>query len=451
MGKVWQKGELELLNPQIERFTVGNDYLLDGRLFKYELAASLAHTTMLQSIDVISQDELNQISHRIKELHRQYGDYIELTIADEDVHSKLENLLIESLGELGKKVHTGRSRNDQILTVLRLYEKEQLVRTSLLYIDFLFTMLGMIESEGDKIIPGYTHTRQAMLSTVKQWGLSFVESGLDNLTVLRQCYSLADGCPLGTGSGFGVPLPLDRQMTARMLGFSRIVENPITAQSSRGKLEALIVDGLWQIMHDFSRLAADLLLFQLDELGYVKVSQAITTGSSIMPHKFNLDVLELIRARTYLMASYSAQLKSITAGLLSGYNRDIQETKQPLIQALELVQGSIEAMTVVISNITFDEQAVKKNLNPGILATDLAFRYVKQGIPFRDAYRRVANEISSIELDDNSIRQSIEQRDSLGSPATLKPQKYQSILDDIQNKWQIEELEFNKRMKELLK
>ena len=238
MAKVWQKEGLNGLNPDVEKYEVGADWIYDGRLFYYELSSSMAHSKMLGKIGVLSDKELEAIGKEIRNLYKKYGKNISLEIADEDIHSRLENLLISSIGETGKKLHTGRSRNDQVLTVMRLYEKDMLLDTARDYIECLSALDGLCVSEGDKILPGYTHTKQAMLMNVRFWASSFIDAGLDNLKMIKAVYDLVDSNPLGSGSGFGVPLALDREMTAGLLGFSRVQENAMAVQNARGKFES---------------------------------------------------------------------------------------------------------------------------------------------------------------------------------------------------------------------
>ncbi len=419
MGKVWEKKNAGSLDPVVESYTVGQDWLLDGRLFGYEVEATVAHAKMLYSIGILSEKEADSIEKECSRLLAQFGNTIELKVSDEDIHSKLEHLLTAALGETGKKVHTGRSRNDQVLVVLRLYMKDRIAAVAGKTIGMVRKLAGLFAGEGKKVLPGYTHTKQAMLITAGTWAHAFAGSAFDNLAVLDSAYRLVDQNPLGAGSGFGVPIPLDREMTTDLLGFSRVQENVVYAQNSRGKFEAFVVDVLWQIQCDLSRMAADLIQYNMDELAYLVASDSITTGSSIMPQKRNLDPCELLRARGSVLLACSTQIKSILAGLTSGYHRDLQETKEPLMKAFETVESSLDVMTVVLGNIRFDEEAVKRLLTPGIFATDIAFKEVGKGVPFRDAYRIAAERIAEIEVNDQTIAASIDERVSPGSPKTL--------------------------------
>jgi len=438
------------MDPVIESYSAGKDVQLDGQLFGYELASSMAHAKMLSSINILSEEELSAIESEIKKLYRENGDHIELAVSDEDIHSKLEALLIERIGDTGKKLHTGRSRNDQVMVVMRLYMKREILALGRELTDLLETMLLFIRENGDKILPGYTHTKHAMLMNVRMWVGSFVESEVDNITFLRHLLELVDSNPLGSGSGFGVPIPLDREMTTKLLGFSRVQQNPMYVQNSRGKFEALVIDGLWGIMNDFSRLAADLLTFNMDELLLIETDSAITTGSSIMPQKRNLDVMELVRARTSLLTGYSVTIKSLINGLHSGYNRDLQETKEPLMNAFRIVRSSVQAVRVVIEHIDINEQQVKKSLSKGIFATDLAFQAVAEGMPFRDAYRMAAKKMNDIEVSDSIIRESIEKRVSPGSPATLDVEGYRESIESQKEAFSKALEDFDRTLKQLI-
>lgn len=430
MARMWQKSAQLSLDPVVEAFCVGQDYLLDGRLFRYELWASLAHARMLETIGILNDSELTAVKKEIQALYKKYGGTITMSVSDEDIHSRLEALLIEAIGDTGKKIHTGRSRNDQVQVVTRLYMKDSLLRIAEIYKEYLNNLCSFLERENGRILPGYTHTKQAMLMTAGFWAAGFIESGLDNLRVIENTLSIIDCNPLGSGSGFGVPVPLDRSMTSELLGFSRVQQSPQYVQNSRGKFEGQVIDSLWNIMNDYSRMAADLLLFNMDELLFIETDAAVTTGSSIMPQKRNLDVMELMRARASVMQSYSSTVKTISSGILSGYNRDVQETKEPLVRALDLAEQSIAAVNVVLEHISFNDEAVRKALSGGIFATDVAFKAVAEGMPFRDAYRKAAESIDTIKVNETTIQNSIKERVSPGSPATVDPSAYRKLVSE---------------------
>jgi len=450
MSKVWQKGQSDKLDPYIESYEIGSDYIYDGKLFRYELCATAAHSIMLKSINILNDKELMDIKREIKRLANSNGNEIILDNGDEDIHSKIENILTSTIGETGKKIHTGRSRNDQVQVVMRMFEKENLIRISLDYIDLLKDFIVFAQGSGKIILPGYTHTKQAMLSTVGFWITAFIESGLDNLNIMDNVFSIIDSNPLGSGSGFGVPVPLDRDLTTSLLGFGKTQMNPAHVQNSRGKYESYLIDSFWNIMNDFSRMAADLLMYNMDELLFVKTGNSITTGSSIMPQKRNLDVMELVRARTLVMLSYSTLVKNLSSGIHSGYNRDLQETKEPVFKSVELIKATIKAVSVVIKHIDFDEAAIRKSLSKGIFATDIAFDNLSSGMPFRDSYKSAAKKIEEIVISDVLVRESIYKRNSPGSPITIDYANYSGHLEKFQTIWKSRLDVFHKKMDSLI-
>ncbi|MCX7820209.1 MAG: argininosuccinate lyase [Brevinematales bacterium] len=449
MAKVWQKNS-EKLNPIIEKFEVGLDYLYDSKLFKYEIASSIAHSLQLEKIGILTKEEANDIVKTLKGLYKKYGNYFPLSQEDEDIHSKVESLLTQELGDIGKKIHTGRSRNDQVITIVRLFEKEEILITTLSYLELLEGFIKLAEIEGDKILPGYTHTKQAMLINVRFWLTGFIELGLDNIRLIKSIYELIDSNPLGSGSGFGVPLELDRDYTAKLLGFSRVQTSPMAVQNSRGKYESLIVDAFWNVMNDFSRMASDLLTFNMDELLFVKTTDAITTGSSIMPQKKNFDVMELIRAKANVILAYSQGIKSIINGLISGYNRDTQEIKELLIKSFVIVKDSINALKVVIENVSFDQDAVLEKLSKGIFATELAYKLVKEGMSFRDAYKEAAQKIENINITHSLAAESLKIRVSEGSPLTINLRKYKSMVEKEKKYFNDLYKQFTEKLSDLL-
>ncbi|MGC8765841.1 MAG: argininosuccinate lyase [Brevinematia bacterium] len=450
MAKVWQKSS-EKLDPVIEKYEVGTDYLYDSKLFKYEIAASIAHAMQLEKIGILNKDEKESIVDTLKKLYEKYGNYFPLTQEDEDIHSKVEFLLIEELGDTGKKLHTGRSRNDQVITIMRLYEKDELLSLSLSFAELLDDLIELAEKEGKKPLPGYTHTKQAMLVNVAFWLAGFIELGLDDLDFIKNVYELIDKNPLGSGSGFGIPLELDRDYTGKLLGFSEVQTSPMAVQNSRGKYEAWIVDSLWNIMNDFSRMAQDLLTYNMDELLYVKTTDSITTGSSIMPQKKNFDVMELVRARTNLITSFSSAIKSIINGLLSGYNRDTQEVKELLVKSFIIAKDTIQMLKVVVKNIEFDEEAVISRLSKGIFATDIAYQLVKDGNSFRDAYRFAAQQVEDLQISPALIEESLNRRVSDGSPLTIDLKKYKNLIERERKFFKENQRKFESCLEDLLK
>ncbi|MCF7929773.1 MAG: argininosuccinate lyase, partial [Spirochaetales bacterium] len=318
MAKLWQKSYQ--LDSNIERFTVGDDYLLDRKLVSADCLGSIAHARMLASIGLLSQEEEKNL---VSELRRIISgeDSLSIEAEDEDVHTAIENRLTERLGEAGRKIHTGRSRNDQVLTAMRLYTKAAGYRLRHSLIDLSSALLSLAEGHEFLPLPGRTHLQIAMPSSAGLWASAYAEQLLDDAHLLESALELVDRCPLGSAASYGVPLPLDREMTAGLLGFSGPHHNVLAAQNSRGKLEAAVLDALDQAGITINRLAQDLILFSLPELGYISLPDELCSGSSIMPQKKNPDVLELSRARAAVLSAEAGKIKQIVRGLPSGYQR----------------------------------------------------------------------------------------------------------------------------------
>ena len=390
-SKLWEKGYR--LDEQVEEFTVGDDYLLDQRLVRYDCLASIAHARTLGRAGILEEEEVEFLVEELKRIIQldEAGEFPILR-EQEDCHTAIENRLVRELGKLGEKIHTGRSRNDQVLAALRLYYKEELARCKRLIYDLAQKLEQFVARYGDVELPGYTHTRKAMPSSVGLWAGSFVESMDDNVRLLDVALKLVDQSPLGTGAGYGVPLEIDREYTAELLGFDRIQENPIYAQNSRGKFEATILHALTEVMFDLNKMATDLIVFSLPELGYFELPEGLCTGSSIMPQKRNPDVLELVRARYHLVVALEFQVKNTIANLPSGYNRDLQLTKGPTMRGLEVTQATLAVMALVFDRLGVNTERCQAGLTDEVYATERVYELVKKGIPFREAYRRVARE-----------------------------------------------------------
>ncbi len=389
MTKLWQKGYS--VHSLVEHYEAGQNSKLDMRLIRHDVWGSLAHAAMLRSIEVLTADEHEALKAALCEiLQLEATNEFIIQPTDEDVHTSVENYLTAKTGSIGKKIHTARSRNDQILVDTRLYAKENLHLVARKLFALCDALLTFAQKTMDIPMPGYTHMRRAMLSSVGLWAASFAEALLDDEQLLSTAYAISDQSPLGSAAGYGVPLPIDRQLVSDLLGFSRVQNNVIYVQSSRGKIEAAIVQALTQIMLDLSKLAQDMLLFTTAEYGFFQVSQEVCTGSSIMPQKRNLDVMELVRARAQTMLALQQQILGIISGLPSGYNMDYQETKRPFIEALDLVQESLDICTLVVNNLQVNTDA-----------TDRAYELTTStNMPFRDAYRIIGAEVLA-QLDRN--------------------------------------------------
>ncbi len=388
--KLWQTADS--MDARIEAFTIGNDPVLDQELIPFDCQATIAHVTMLQEIGVLDADEAGKLVETLNELISLHarGEF-RIQPDQEDGHSAIEEFLTGRLGDIGKKVHTGRSRNDQVLTAVRLFEKsaiEELIQLA----ENLADALGQFAQANASLpLPGYTHTRKAMPFSVKDWALSFHDALRDDLIMLHGTYRLIDQNPLGTGAGYGVPLPLNRQTTTDLMGFSRVMQNPMYAQNSRGKFESRILNDCLMILYDLNKWASDLILFTLPDLGYFTLDPSMVTGSSIMPHKKNPDVLELIRASYHQVAGYEYQLRMIPVNLISGYHRDLQYTKEPLMRGLKTCHDVLEASLVVLQGLTADPAKLKLAMTDELLSVQKVMDLVNSGMPFRDAYRQIKN------------------------------------------------------------
>jgi argininosuccinate lyase len=393
-GTLWQKGDGGQVDRMVQEFTAGDDRVWDQRLVAFDCRASIAHVRMLATIDLLTGDEAVRLEECLGEIiELDARGTFKVTADHEDCHSAIEFFLTEKLGDLGKKVHVGRSRNDQVLTALRLYQLAELGRLEDLIGRLGTSLERRCQQEGRVGIPGYTHMQPAMPSSIGLWLGCFRTALDDDLILLRAAREVIDQNPLGTAAGFGVPVfDLDRRMTAEDLGFSRVQENPIAAQHSRGKFEGIVLHVASQVMYDLNRLASDLMMFTMREVGFVRLPEALCTGSSIMPQKKNPDVLELIRATYHTVLGDETTIRHLTAGLISGYNRDAQLTKGPLMRGLDATARSLAMMIRIVDQMEIDAERCRTAMGEELWATERAYRLVRQGVPFRDAYRRIAAE-----------------------------------------------------------
>jgi argininosuccinate lyase len=389
MKRLWEKGAP--LDERVLRYTAGEDYALDERLVPYDVRASLAHAQMLHAQQLLSGADLAAIREALTALadeHARGAWHIEL--ADEDGQTALERRLTERIGASGGRIHLGRSRNDQVLTAIRLYLREMVGTLSAAAVKVAEALEGLAQREAHTVLPGYTHLQQAMPSSVPLWALGFAGEIRDDAQGLIAVLRRIDRSPLGSAAGYGTPgLPIDRRATQLELGFAAVHE-PVTAvQLSRGKAEAQLLLEITLLMQDLSRLAADVLLFATQEFGFLALSQEFTTGSSIMPQKRNPDLFELIRGRAASAQACLSETLGICAKLPSGYQRDLQLLKFPLFRGIDLALATLAILPPAIEALAFRPAAIR--LDPAIHAAEEANRLVvTEGIPFREAYRRVA-------------------------------------------------------------
>ena len=389
MSRLWEKGLP--LDQRVLRYTAGEDHVLDARLVSYDVRGSIAHAEMLAAQQLISDEDCAAICDGLRALETAFdkGEW-QISLDDEDVHTALESRLTESIGAAGGRLHLGRSRNDQVLTALRLYLHDAALDLAGRVEALQSTIDGLEERQGDVEIPGYTHMQHAMPSTVALWCGGFEEAFVDAVDGLRAVHRRTSKNPLGSAAGYGTPgLPLDRDMTTKALGFDS-TQDPVTAaQLSRGKAESALLFEIHLLMQDLGRMASDLLLFYTQEFAYISLAPEVTTGSSIMPQKRNPDVLELLRASSATTHACLDEALMITAKLPSGYHRDLQRLKAPVFRAIDLAVDSVDIMAYVLEGMHFLPGNIE--LDEGIFATEEAYRLVQdEGMPFRDAYRKVA-------------------------------------------------------------
>ena len=391
MSRLWEKGLP--LDERVLRYTAGEDHLLDARLVPYDVRGSIAHAEMLADQDLISGEDCTAIRDGLTTLNASFatGDW-EISLEDEDAHTALETRLTDAIGAAGGRLHLGRSRNDQVLTALRMYLRDAADDLGVRVSALRTAIADLSQRQGDLVLPGYTHMQHAMPSSVALWCGGFNEGFADACDGLQAVKRRINKNPLGSAAGYGTPgLPLDREATTAKLDFDS-TQTPVTAaQLSRGKAESALLFEIALLMQDLSRMASDLLMFYTQEFAYISLAAEVTTGSSIMPEKRTPDVLELLRASSATTQACLDESLMITAKLPSGYHRDLQRLKSPLFRSIDLAIDSVDIMAYVLEGLEFVPEKIQ--LDDGIFATAEAYRLVREeGIPFRDAYRKVAKQ-----------------------------------------------------------
>ncbi|MCC6507168.1 MAG: argininosuccinate lyase, partial [Aquimonas sp.] len=413
---LWQKPGVRV-DARIQRFLAGEDVILDREFLRYDIRASRAHAQGLQRIGLLRDTELAGIERELSALDAAVvaREFV-LDERFEDCHSAIEAWLIERLGDAGKKIHTGRSRNDQILVATRLWLKDQLARVDALAREVAEVSLARAEAEAMLALPGYTHIQRAMVSSCGMWWAAWAEAFIDDAQRARDTLALIDANPLGSAAGYGINLPLDRDYTTAALGFGRLQVAATYAQLSRGKFELAAVEALGSATLDLRRLAWDLSQFTSAEYGFVALPAEYTTGSSIMPNKRNPDVVELMRAVHASVAAARTELEQLLS-LPSGYHRDLQFTKGAIVHAFARGLGALELLPDLLRNLEWRSERMQAALEPSMYATDLAVDLARQGMPFRDAYREAANPARWAEGDSQV---SLQARVSPGAAANLR-------------------------------
>lgn len=390
--KLWSKGYTT--HNIVDKFTVGNDRILDLKLAKYDVQGSRAHAQMLESVGLISKEDLNQILEGLAAIENdiETGEFV---IEDnfEDVHSKVEFELTEKIGEAGKKIHTARSRNDQVLVDLHLYIKAEIEIIKELIAQNFKQLLELADRHQDQLMPGYTHMQIAMPSSFGLWFSAYAESLTDDVILLNAAFKVADQNPLGSAAGQGSSFPINRQMTTDLLGFETMKYNVVAAQMSRGKLEKTLSFALASVAGTMSKLASDVCLYMGQNFNFINFPKELTTGSSIMPHKNNPDVFELIRAKSNKIQQLPAEITLITNNLPSGYHRDFQLLKESLMDAIDTIKDNLEVLHFMMGHIQVRDNILEDDIYNYIFSVEAVNDLVQKGMSFRDAYKKIGQDI----------------------------------------------------------
>ncbi|MFK7904222.1 MAG: argininosuccinate lyase [Chitinophagales bacterium] len=390
--KLWQKG-FEV-NKEIEKFTVGKDKELDVFLAPHDVLGSLAHIQMLESIGLLSSNEHQILSQELQNIYREIqAEKFEIEDGVEDVHSQVEGMLTQRLGDMGKKIHSGRSRNDQVLVDLKLFTRDA-IQEVVEYIQPLFELL-LEQSEKYKsvLMPGYTHYQVAMPSSFGLWFAAYAESLVDDMILLQSAYRISNKNPLGSAAGYGSSFPLNRQMTTDLLGFEALNYNVVYAQMGRGKTERIVASALASVAATLAKMAQDVCLFMSQNFGFVSLPKDLTTGSSIMPQKKNPDVFELIRAKCNKIQALPNEIAMITTNLPVGYHRDLQVIKESFLPVFKEMKDCLGIAHYALQHIIVKEALVEDEMYKYMFSVEVVNQLVLEGIPFRDAYKQIGMDI----------------------------------------------------------
>ena len=431
MAKLWDKGYS--LDALIERFTVGTDYILDRRLVAADAVASIAHARMLDTVGLLREGDLPALERELREIAR--ASPVTIRRDQEDGHTWIEERLVERLGEAGKRVHTGRSRNDQVLASTRLFAREGILAIERSLANAIDALHRLARDHERTPMPGRTHMQPAMPSTVGLWAASYAEALLDAESMLTTAYDLLNRSPLGAAASYGVPLPLDRELVARLLGFAEVHHNVLWAVSSRGQTELALLEALDAIGLVLGRLASDLIVFTLPEFGYFTLPAELCSGSSIMPQKRNPDGLELLRGKAGTLSADADRVRNVVRSLPSAYNRDVQETKEPLLRSIDLTLDMLDVASLTVGRLEVHPGRLRAAFTPELFATDVALERVTAGESFRDAYRSVAADLAAIDARSFDVDEVIGRRTATGSPGNLDLGYVRRRLDELRERW----------------
>jgi argininosuccinate lyase len=431
--KLWQK-ESTSVSELVEKFTVGRDKEFDLLLAKHDVQGSIAHVTMLGEVGLMTKEEAVKAVEALKEIAKEIADS-QFTIDDniEDVHSQVEFLLTKRIGDIGKKIHSGRSRNDQVAVDIKLYLREEVLKIKDEVKGLFDLLIEQSEKYKDKLLPGYTHLQIGMPSSFGLWFGAYAESLIDDLELLSASYAIANKNPLGSGAGYGSSFPLNRTKTTELLRFGSLNYNSVYAQMTRGKTEKAVSVGLSSVAMTVGRLAMDCCLYINQNFGFISFPSELTTGSSIMPHKKNPDVFELIRAKCNRIQSIPNELSLLLANLPSGYHRDLQLTKEILFPAIEELKACIQLTKLMLSNIEVEDGILKDEKYKYLFSVEAVNDLVNKGIPFREAYKQVGEQIEKKEFNYDSSKALKHTHE--GSIGNLSNDKIKSLMEIVLKKF----------------
>lgn len=418
------------IDPDILSYTVGDDVVLDKALVKWDCIGTAAHVTMLSEMalpsPIVTPEEAGQVRRELANIIAlaEKGEF-EIREEDQDVHMAVERTLTERLGELGKKIHTGRSRNDQVAVDIRLHIKDELLALREEVLDLYGALVAFGEAHDRVPMVGRTHLQPAMPSSVGLWATGHAEMLYCQCPNIEAAFAMNDASPLGSAAGYGVPLPIDRNRTMELLGFRRNIINVFGASMGRGENEACTISACAQIMCVLSRLAEDMILFSMPEFGYFKLPREYCTGSSIMPQKFNPDVLELVRSKTAQVTGLLTATLALMHAMPGGYNRDLQDTKGLYMNALSTTRMTLRIMAKVVQGMTINEARLRSAFTPGVFATDAALRMVNSGMPWREAYHEVRDHLERLENEDADA--AVAAKKHIGATAGIDYGQYKAL------------------------
>lgn len=390
--KLWQKDKDSL--KEVSQFTVGKDGEMDLFLSRFDVLGSLAHITMLESVGLLTKEELITLSKELKSIYQEIenGKFV-IEEGVEDIHSQVEVLLTRRIGEAGKKIHSGRSRNDQVLVDIKLFLRHEIQRSVEQIKNLFETLLAKSEEHNHQLLPGYTHLQLAMPSSFGLWFGAYAESLADDLITLHGAYQIANKNPLGSAAGYGSSFPLNRTMTTKLLGFDDLNYNVVYAQMGRGKSERIVAQALANVAATLAKLAMDACLFLNQNFGFISFPDELTTGSSIMPHKKNPDVFELIRGKCNALQSLPNEIAMLTTNLPSGYHREFQLLKEKVFPAFQTLNDCLSMTGLMLSNMIVKDNILEDEKYKFLFSVEEVNKLVLTGVPFRDAYKKIGKEI----------------------------------------------------------